>query len=642
MSSGGPADHTPGLALGAEFSAPSRAEWREQVAAALRKTGQLSKTSSADEDGPQAPEELLASTTYDGLTIHPLYTHSPDTAESAATTEAAGYPGASPFTRGARAQGCVTNGWDIRQYHGNPDPAEANREILADLNGGVSALWLRLGPSGLPISALGDALADVHLDLAGIVLDADEHAGEAADAYLALAHERGVRPSDLSGSLGVDPLGLRARTGRDSDREPAVSLAQRCTERYPGLRALVVDGLPYHQAGGSDAQEIGCSLAAAVTYLRWLTDSGMDVDSAATQLEFRYAGTVDQFGTIAKLRTARRLWDEVTRACGVTESWRAQRQHVVTSPSMLTRRDPWVNLLRNTIATVSAGVGGAQSVSTLPFDAAIGLPDEFSRRLARNTQAVLLEESRLSQVIDPLGGSWYLETRGEELAGAAWAWFQEIEAAGGLPAALDSGLVTDRLAETWQARLTEVAHRRDPITGVTEFPDLEEPVLPRTPAPEQPGGGLPRHRYAEDYERLRDAADVRLAETGNRPSVWLATLGPLATYTARASFARNLFSAGGLATPEAGATESTADVVAAYSGASDAPVSPVVCLCSTDKIYAERAAETARELKQAGAEYVLLAGKLSELPDGVDGFVFSGCDALGVLHDVHDKLGVTS
>ncbi|SEG68664.1 heterodimeric methylmalonyl-CoA mutase small subunit [Saccharopolyspora kobensis] len=603
----------PELALAAEFPEPTHEQWQAQVQKVLQRSGLVGE----HEAGPV--EDVLATNTYDGITVHPLYT---------ATAGEPGVPGLAPFVRGARPQGSVAEGWDVRQRHEHPDAAETNREILADLYNGVSSLWLRLGRGGLAVDDLADALEGVHLDMIGVTLDAGADFAAAAEAFLALAEEQGVRGSALRGNLGADPLGWQARTGQPGDREAAIALAER-SRAFPELKALVADGLPYHEAGGSDAQELGCSLAAATTYLRWLTDAGLDVDTAAGLLEFRYAATADQFLTIAKLRAARRLWEQVTRACGVAEQARGQVQHAVTSSAMLTRRDPWVNMLRTTIASFAAGVGGAQAVTTLPFDTALGLPDAFARRIARNTQSLLLEESHLAQVIDPAGGSYYVESLTDELAKAAWAWFQRIEAAGGLPAALESGLIADELAATWERRRTAIAHREDPITGVSEFPNLDEPPLEREPAPERPAGGLPAHRYAEDFERLRDAADAQ----PQRPTVFLATLGPLAAYNARASFARNLFAAGGVECADAGATESTEDVIAAYSGA------PVVCLCSSDKVYAERAAETAEALKRAGAQRVLLAGKPGDLA-GVDGFVFTGCDALAVLTDVHDQLGV--
>jgi methylmalonyl-CoA mutase len=604
------------LALAAEFPTPSREQWRGLVEGVLRKSG-------ADPDS-------LISTTYDGITVQPLYTaqDAPDVPP--------GFPGLPPFLRGGRPQGSVDGGWDVRQRHADPDPVATGRAVLSDLENGVGSLWLRVGTGALPVSALDDVLAGVHLDLAPVVLDAGAEFREAADALLAVFDDRALPPAEVRGNLGADPLGVLARTGGAPDVAEAADLTVRALRRFPHLRTIAVDALPHHDAGGSDAQELGASLAAGVTHLRALLDAGLSVDRACGVLEFRLAATADQFLTIAKFRAARRLWARVAEVCGASVPARAQAQHAVTSSAMMTRRDPWVNVLRTTIACFGAGLGGADAVTVQPFDAAIGLPDAFSRRVARNTQAVLLEESHLAEVIDPAGGSWYVERLTDDLARAAWAWFQEIEAAGGLPAALASGLVADRLAATREARAANLADRTDAITGVSEFPHLDEKPVVRAPAPEEPGGGLPRVRHAEPYEALRDRSDAVLAATGSRPAVFLATLGPVAAHTARASFAANLFQAGGIATPDAGPTDSVAAVVERFraSGAT------VACLCGSESSYAELAAPAAAALREAGARRVLLAGKPSPERAGVDEFVFTGCPALEVLDHTYDALGV--
>ena len=402
----------------------------------------------------------------------------------------------------------------------------------------------------------------------------------------------------------------------------------RVAGEYPKLRTIVVDALSFHDAGGSDAQELGLSIAAGVAYLRALTDAGLDVARAAAQLEFRYAATADQFLTIAKFRAARRLWARVTEVSGATA---AQRQHAVSSSAMMTRRDPWVNMLRTTLACFGAGVGGADAVTVQPFDAALGLPDGFARRIARNTQAVLLDESAIAGVIDPAGGSWYVEKLTDDLAHAAWAVFTEVERAGGVVAALSTGLVERSLTETWQARSANLATRTDPITGVSEFPNLAEKPVHREPAPVRAGSGLPVVRYAEAYEALRDAADA----APSRPTLFLATLGPLAAHTARATFAANLFQAGGIETIPGGPTEGVDDVVAAFTASG----ATVACLCGTDRGYGELAEPVAAALRRAGATRVLLAGKPSGL-SGVDDNVFTGCNALAVLRDTLNELGV--
>jgi len=273
-------------------------------------------------------------------------------------------------------------------------------------------------------------------------------------------------------------------------------------------------------------------------------------------------------------------------------------------------------------------VGGADVVTVQPFDAALGLPDSFSRRIARNTQSLLVEEGHLARVLDPAGGSWYVESLTDQLARAAWEWFTEIERAGGLVAALDSGLVRDRIGAAWETRAQRIATRKDPITGVSEFPNLAEKLPSREPSRAvQPSGGLPRVRAAQGFEELRDRADAAMQSSGGeRPKVYLATIGPIARHTARATFAANLFQAGGLATPSGDGASGLAEAA-----------TTVTCICGTDKDYATSAAELAAELRAAGATQVWLAGKPDLAVDGVDGYVYTGCDALSVLRTVHDQ-----
>ncbi|MFJ2912637.1 methylmalonyl-CoA mutase small subunit [Streptomyces sp. NPDC087228] len=616
-----PAD---GLSLAAEFPHPTHEQWQSLVEGVLRKSGK-------DVAGPAA-EEALSTTVEDGLITRPLYT-SRDSAPDA------GYPGFAPFTRGGKAEGNAAGGWDVRQRHALPDAACLNEAVLADLENGVTSLWLTVGgPGGVPVTALAAALDGVYLDLAPVVLDAGGELDAAAAELLRLYAERGVDAQAARGNLGADPLGQAARSGDKSDPAAAVHWAERCAREYPGLRALTVDALPYHEAGGSAAEELGASLATGVAYLRALTEAGLTVEEACGQMEFRYAATADQFLTIAKLRAARRLWARVAEVCGAAGAG-AQRQHAVTSSVMMTRRDPWVNMLRTTLACLGAGVGGAGSVTVLPFDHALGLPDAFARRIARNTSTILLEESHLARVIDPAGGSWYVERLTAELADAAWAFFQEIERSGGQAAALRSGMIGERLAATWAARGKDLARRKEPVTGVSEFPQLaERPVEREAPPAEGSGaasGGLPRVRRDEAFEELRARSDAHLAATGQRPRVFLAALGPASAHTARASFASNLFQAGGI--------EPVHDPVAVdattAAGAFASSGATVACLCSSDTLYAEQAGAVAEALGSAGAQRVFLAGRPGEYT-GVDEYVFAGSDVVAVLSSLLDRMGV--
>ncbi|AKA06998.1 methylmalonyl-CoA mutase [Streptomyces noursei ZPM] len=617
---------SPELPLAAAFPAAEREQWQRLVEGVLRKSGASEATGAAAEDA-------LATDLQDGIRVPPLYT-----AEDA--PPAAGLPGFAPFVRAARPEGTAF-GWDVRQRQVGTDPQRVNEALLADLENGGTSVWLTVGDGGVPVSGLADALRGVYLDLAPVVLDAGAEFPAAAAELLRLYREAGVAPSETAGVLGADPLGLLARTGDDralaDGLAAAAELAGQVARSAPGLRTVSVDALPYHEAGGSAAEELGASLATGVAYLRELAADGrgLSLDDACRQLEFRYAATADQFLTIAKLRAARLLWSRVTEVCGVSPAAAGQRQHAVTSAVMMSRRDPWVNMLRTTVAGLSAGLGGADAVTVLPFDAALGLPDAFARRIARNTQSVLLEESHLAKVIDPAGGSWYVERLTAELARAGWAFFQEIERAGGQAAALRSGMVGERLAETWRRRSADLAHRREPITGVSEFPHLAEAPLERAPAPARAGGGLPRVRRDDAFEALRARSDGHLAATGARPKAFLAALGPVAAHTARVAFAANLFQAGGIETvPE----QVTAESVAAAFAASGARIA---CVCSSDAVYAEQAAEVTAALKAAGAVRVYLAGKPGAhreefVAAGVDTFVFVGCDAAGALSSALD------
>jgi methylmalonyl-CoA mutase len=526
------------LTLAAGFPAATREQWQKLVARVLRR---------ADDAGGD-PERELATITADGIEIDPLYTADDDRTDP-------GFPGQPPFVRGRTAAGHRT-GWDVRQRHAHPDPATAREQVMEDLEGGVSSLWLGLGDGQIPVGALPDVLAEVYLDLAPVALDAGARFTEAAEVFLALAADRGVPADALTGCLGADPLGVLARAGAKADLDldaslaAAAALAARCAAQRPGLRAVAVDALPFHEAGGTDAQELGCALAAGTEYLRALRAAGLSGPDAAAQLEFRYAATADQFATIAKLRAGRRVWTRVLQQCGIPAS--GQRQHAVTSWTMLTRRDPWNNILRATIACFAAGVGGADAVTVTPFDAALGQPDRLGRRVARNIHALLAEESNIARVIDPAGGSWYVDNLTEQLAARAWACFQDIERHGGLRAALDSGYLDGQLAASRDARRDALARRREAVTGVSEFPLVGESLLSRPGQLAAAAGGLPRVRWAQWHEELRDRADAYARATGSPPAVTLALLDASRASTAQAGRVAALLAPVGLATVNAG------------------------------------------------------------------------------------------
>lgn len=304
---------------------------------------------------------------------------------------------------------------------------------------------------------------------------------------------------------------------------------------------------------------------------------------------------------------------------------------------MMTRRDPWVNMLRTTLACLGAGVGGADSVTVLPFDHALGLPDAFARRIARNTSTILMEESHLARVIDPAGGSWYVERLTTELADAAWAFFQEIERAGGQAAALGSGLIGERLAATWAARSKDLARRKEPVTGVSEFPHLAERLVERKAAPAADGasGGLPTVRRDEAFEALRARSDAHLAETGKRPRCSLRRSAPRRR------------------TPRGPRSPRTCSRRAGSSPCTTRrrwtprrpprPSRPVVprwraCVPVTRCTPSGRM-PWPRRCARPVPSGCSSRGKPAEYP-GVDEYVFAGCDVVAVLSSVLDRMGV--
>lgn len=616
------------LGLAGGFPEADRDQWRELVTTALRRSG--------ISEPPEPVEDALRTSVGSGIDIAVLYVDE----DAGDLPRRVGLPGMAPFVRGRRAGYAEHTGWDVRARHAHPDVDVTRAAIAADLDNGVTSLWLVLGEGVIPVPALPDVLADVLLDVAPVALQAGSATSQAADAFFALAASRGVEAGELLGNLGADPYGDAIRTGTDLDLSAAVSLVRRCHDDFPLMRAIVVDGTVFHDAGAGVVEELGCSLAAGVGYLRALTSDGQDVDSALAALDFRYAASADQFLTIAALRAARRLWNRVGDVSGASAEVRGQRQHAVTSSVMMTKRDPWVNMLRTTVACFAAGVGGADAVTVAPFDSELGLPEAFARRIARNTQTLLMEEGHLARVLDPAGGSWYVESLTDQLAAAAWDWFTEIERAGGLAAAMESGLIADRLVSGWAARRDRLAHRSDPITGVSEFPNLTETLPVREPyplaAPGSERAALPVVRAAEDFEALRDRVDAAAAEHDSRPAVFLARLGSIDASTPRSSFAANLFQAAGLDTPSNGADGDDGAILSAFAESG----TTVACLCGTDEAYRQRASALAEALAASGATQLWIAGS----PRGtgeiarIDGHVFAGCDALEVLGRVLDEL----
>ena len=613
------------------FATPSEAQWRAAVDKVLK---------GADF------EKKLVGRTADGVRIEPLY--------EAATEQAA---------RPLRAE---AGRWRVAARVDHPETIEASRLALAELEGGADSLSLAFagapaargfGLTAVSVEALDMALDGVMLDLVRLRLDPAPGGRKQALLLADLAGRRGHAPSSLQIDFGIEPIGVLASSGALA--VPLPELGKRIAETIGALKArgftgpfLAPDGRIWHEAGATEAQELGAVLATAVTYLRLLEAEGIPLAEARDAISFTLVADADEFVTVAKLRAARLLWDRVQRACGLDP--KPVFIHAETAWRSLTRRDPWVNLLRGIIAAFSAGVGGADSIGVQPFTAALGLPDGFARRIARNTQLILLEEANLWRVADPAAGAGGFEALTQALCEQGWRKFQDLEAESsdgltGIVAALANGHIQKGLARERDTRGKAIATRREPITGTSEFPNLSEALVsvlapPPATAPSSDATSdaitveaLPSIRLAEPFEALRASADIAEA-AGERPKAFLATLGSIAGFTARSGFARNLFEAGGITAPsgdgfaKAGATDLDALVAAFRSSGAK-----LACLCGSDDSYAAEAIAAAKALAAAGAT-VWLAGRPGEQEAalreaGVTNFIFAGCDAIAVLQD---------
>jgi len=601
--------------LARDFPPSDEEAWKALVAEALK----------------GAPFASLRSKTYDGIAIEPLYPRA---------QEASRIEGRVPGTP-----------WAVMQRIDLPDPKAANAQLLDDLNNGAGGLVLvfqgAIGDYGSALPATGaaisEALDNVHLD-AGIAIDLDlsVQSKDAAGLLATLVKARGIDPKDVAIRFGFGPLGGIAMSGQSppwKDIAPifAGPVSDLAAQGFAGPLA-VADGRVIHAAGGSEAQELAFALATAVTYLRALEQGGIKLDDARAFIYFRLAADQDQFLTIAKFRAVRKLWARIEEACGL-----APRPAFVTAETawrMMTKRDPQGNIVRNTIAALGAAVGGADAVTVLPFSTALGLPDGFARRIARNTQTILIEEANIHRVADPAAGSGAIEALTDALCATGWKLFQEIEQVGGADKALEAGSIQRAVAKVRVEREANIARRKDSLIGTSDFPDLVEDQVAvlaqsRLVALSTRKSALTPIRLAEPFERLRDRSDAYLAQHGSRPKVFLACLGRAADFNARASFAKSLFEAGGIE-----AVESSGDNLVKRFKESGARLA---CLCSSDRVYEREAADAARALIQAGAPRVYLAGEpganqaaLEKV--GVSSFLHQGCDTLQILTAAYDEI----
>ncbi len=658
------------LSISDDFPTADEEIWRELVEKALK---------------GRAPETLDSRTEH-GLPVKALYRET----DWRSASDQSGFPGVSPFVRGGRATKDQWLPWDIRQIVRHPDPEQAQAQVLEALEHGASSVEVWIDPSaeqGVCARSADVFAALIHgvdLELAPVAVEGTGEAtgsGVELAVMLAGAIDQAKKANSLL-AFNIDPIGALVRTGAapsDASFGEDMAVALALAQDYPLSTCLRVDARPVHEAGGTEVQEIAYMAAVGAAYFRAAILAGAKPDDVARMTLCTTAVGGNYHLEIAKMRAMRRVWARVCEAFDASSGLRLQ---AVTSRRMLSARDSWSNLLRNSAACFAAGVGGADIVTARAFTDALGHPGSLARRMARNTQIIAQEESGLGKVADPAGGAWAFERLGEDMAQAAWSLFQAIEAEGGIVTSLQNGKFQEGVADARRVRRDAVARRKEWLTGVNDFPLLSEeaPTCEAVDSESIARGGPPPTgikpkdrsfaalvaaidtgatladllpdnmdgvecdplwaiRLSEPYEALRDLADER-REAGTPPRIFLATLGPLAEHSARLTYATNFFAAGGI---EAVAQGDDTDTISAFrkSGCR------LVCICGSDDRYGQEAAQTATALRGAGAGRIYLAGKpganeAAYRSGGVDEFIHIGVNVIASLELAHAELGIPS
>ena len=680
-------------ALLSEFAAPTLEDWQAQVVRLLK---------------GRSFEKVMLTTTPEEITLRPLYT----SASTAALRHLRSAPGEFPYLRGIHAPDAAAP-WEIAQEIYGPTPEEFGAALSEALTGGQTAIHLRvdratargadpdsadpdeIGRAGLSLADLTDlarALAGADLTRQPIYLQAGPATLPVAALLVALLRSRAGDSGGLRGSLGYDPLAHWVVRGRlpaplDALYDEAALLTRWARDAAPALKTLVASGVAYHEAGANAVQELACAFGSAIGTLRACETRGIAPQEAALGLACEFAIGPRFFVEISKLRAARLIWARIVHAFGGSAAAARLTIHARTARYGKTIFDPYVNILRATTEAFAAIAGGCQSLDVGPFDELGGPPSARALRLARNTQLILREESHLDQVIDPGGGAHLIEMLTAELAEKAWALFQEIEAEGGLAAALGAGSIQARVRTVAQRRAAATARRRVRLVGTNIYPHADErisaPTWPdcsargaeiaaRRPTREtssptdmnqlvallQDGATLGAVtgalrgaaigqcaivplapiRAAEGFETLRRRILAWREAGGTDPQVFLANVGLVSEYMPRSDFTRTFFEIGGFAV----AAEKWFPTADEACGAALASGASIVVIVSTDARYPDIVPILARRLKAAEpARTVILAGApCDDLSTAVDHCIQLRSDALALLTLLAEQMGV--
>jgi methylmalonyl-CoA mutase len=667
------------------FPPPTYEEWKQEVEKSLK----------------GKPIEKLYSTTYENLHIKPIYTR--EDLESLEHIEQ--YPGFPRYVRGTEVNGYIREPWAVSQEISASSPKEWNEIVKHDLARGQTEIHFVLDKIGFPITSLNDLeemFSGISLQDYSLRVDAGECSLSFFTWLAAYLEKQQVPLGALRGTIGMDPLASLVEKGQLPSSltilyDVMADVTVWAKEHMPNVKTIIVHSEPYHNGGANAVQELAFSFATAVEYLNECLNRNLTIDEAAQRIHFSFAVGSNFFMEIAKLRAARLVWANIVQAFDGNEESQKMAIHARTSYFTKTIYDPYVNMLRATTEAFAATVGGANSLHVSPFDEPIHPADEFSRRIARNVQLILKEEAHIDKVIDPAGGSYYVESLTAQLAEEAWKLFQQIEAKGGMTKALEEGFVQAEVEKVAELRKNNVKMRKEKIVGTNFYANLAEPPVQRTEehqhvkasseeslneenlaqlkagfsekqfmqtaismvsrrataqeitkALEENGPSIriqsiTQWRLAEPFERLRKASEAHLQKHGNRPTVHLINLGPIAHHKARADFITGFFEAGGF---EVVKNDGYMSAEEAIEGALLAQGTHYI-ICGKDESYNDAVPTIAEELKKANPQLKLyVAGKQApEIEEtfvqaGIDGFIHIGSNCYETLVAFMKEMGV--
>ncbi|TRZ52688.1 methylmalonyl-CoA mutase [bacterium] len=669
----------------------------------------------------------LITKTYEEINLSPIYTQ--EDLDKIKTEEA--FPGFYNYIRGSNAGGYHTCKWNIAQELSYASAEELNVALRHDLERGQYVIYFTPdkatlksndpdnsskvdvgmgGTSLVNISDLSIALKNIELNKYSVYINAGFSVLPLMSMLIAYAKEYKIDTKNLKGKITTDPIAYSLENGTlpvdfKTAFDEMASALKWCIDNKSGIKTIGINGLPYINSGASSVQELGYVMSTAVEFINQMLSRGFKIDDIAPYFHLNLGIGTFYFMEVAKLRAARILWAKIIQAYGGIKESEKISIHAKSSNYNQTKYDIYVNMLRNTTQAFSAIVGGADSISTYPFDSTLGAPDEFSRRIARNTQIILNEESHLGHVIDPAGGSYYIESLTVEVAKRSWELFQSVEKDGRMLKSVEKGIPQSAIKKVAGQKKSDIAKRKSILVGNNAYANMTEdkPVAKDSKQNEFfkkrvenikkyrsekrkssfaelsglsgtelmnsvidafAGGAtigevsrslhgrkksieipaLDIHRASEMFEELRDASFAYKEKNGHFPKVFLSTIGPLKQHKARADFARGFFETGGFDVIYEKGFNTPAEAVsaAAASGAK------IIVICSTDDTYPELVPAIAGGIKSKAADAVIiLAGYPKEQIEehkksGVDDFIFTGADAYALLKKLIDKLNQTS